>query len=108
MLNLPPCDLQIGCKKYEPSSNDCCEQESMNGEKKKGFFLIVMYSSLFFSYFPYSHVQVSFCSLFLFLPCTRAAGRLDVQFRMWRCHSALLRGENALGLLKGYPDLINM
>lgn len=107
MLNLPPCDLQIGCKKYEPSSNYYCEQESMNGEKKKAF-LMVMYSSLFSSYFPYSHVQVSFCSLFLFLSCTRAAGRLDVQFRMWRCHSALLRGENALGLLKGYPDLRSM
>lgn len=80
----------------------------MEKKKKRLFFLIVMYSSLFFSYFPYSHVQFSFCSLFLFLSCTRAAGRLDVQFRMWRCHSALLRGENALGLLKGYPDLINM
>lgn len=42
-------------------------------------FLKIMGSSLFFSYFLNSHVQVSFCSLFLFLSCTRAAERLGVQ-----------------------------
>lgn len=34
MLNLPPCDLQMGCKKYDRSSNDNCDQESTNEEKK--------------------------------------------------------------------------
>lgn len=58
-------------------------------KKKKGF-ITVMYSSLVFCSFLYSRVQVPFCSLFLFLFCTRAAGRLDVQFCMWSCHSALL------------------
>lgn len=48
-------------------------------KKKKGFVTIV-HSSLVFCSFLYSRVQVPFCSLFLFLFCTRAAGRLDVQF----------------------------
>lgn len=92
-------------EKYHPSSNDYYEQESMGG-KKKGV-LTTMCSSLVFCSFLYSHVQVPFCSLFLFLFCTRAAGRLDVQFWTWCCHSALLRWENAVGLLKGYSGFIN-
>lgn len=47
---------------------------------KKGGVFTMTYSSLVFCSFLYSHVQVPFCSLFLFLFCTRAAGRLDVQF----------------------------
>lgn len=83
----------------------------INGWQKKMlcfFFLTIMYSSLVFYYFLYSRVQVPFCSLFLFLFSTRAAGRLDVQFWMWCCHSALLKWENAVELLKGYSGLINM
>lgn len=66
-------------KKYGPSWTDCCDHESMGGGKG---FLKIMGSSLFFSYFLNSHVQVSFCSLFLFLSCTRAAERLGVQLWM--------------------------
>lgn len=75
--------------------------QSVNGGE---VFFMVMHSSSFFSYFLISCVQVSFCSLFLFLSCTRAAGRLTVQFSMWLCYSSLFRLENAVWLLKDYSD----
>lgn len=102
------CAICRHAEKYDPSSNVYYDQESMGGKKKRFFFLTIMYSSLVFCFFLYSRVQVPFCSLFLFLFGTRAAGRLDVQFWMCCCHSARLRWENAVGLLKGYSDLINM
>lgn len=86
---------------YDSSWNDCCDPSQwMGGE----VFFMVMHSSSFFSYFLISCVQVSFCSLFLFLFCTRAAGRLTVQFSMWLCYSSLFRLENAVWLLKDYSD----
>lgn len=86
---------------YDLSWNDCCDPSQwMGGE----VFFMVMLSSSFFSYFLISCVQVSFCSLFLFLSCTRAAGRLTVQFSMWLCYSSLFRLENAVWLLKDYSD----
>lgn len=105
MLNVPFADT---LKNMIPVQMFIMTRNPWVAKKKGVFFLTIMYSSLVFCFFLYSRVQVPFCSLFLFLFGTRAAGRLDVQFWMCCCHSARLRWENAVGLLKGYSDLINM
>lgn len=76
MLNLPFADMMKNMILVQMIT---MSRNQWVAKKKKGFVTIV-YSSLVFCSFLYSRVQVPFCSLFLFLFCTRAAGRLDVQF----------------------------